>query len=120
MRFLSSILLSATLALSAVVPAVTLAGPVDINTADAGTLARELNGIGPSRAQAIVAYRTQHGPFKTVDDLALVKNIPQKIIDSNRELLQVGGKAAGPRPAAGAKPDARAVAKTDAKAAPAP
>ena len=37
------------------VPALVWAGPVDINTADAATIAKELQGIGLSRAQAIVA-----------------------------------------------------------------
>jgi competence protein ComEA len=91
MRIFSSILVSSGLALAALTAS---AGPVDINTADAATLARELNGVGPARAQAIVAYRNEHGPFKSVDDLRLVKNMPQKVIDSNRELLRMdGGKA---------------------------
>jgi competence protein ComEA len=105
MRFLTSILVS-------LVPFVAWGGPVDINTADASTLARELNGVGPARANAIVAYRTEHGPFKSVDDLRLVKNMPQKIIDNNRELLRVDGVKAG---RSDAKP-ARADSKTEAKA----
>jgi competence protein ComEA len=105
MRILSSILVSSGLILSA---AAAWAGPVDINTADATTLARELNGVGPARAQAIVAYRNEHGPFKSVDDLRLVKNMPQKIIDSNREMLRMDG-AKAPRP--NAKPDAKPEAK---------
>jgi competence protein ComEA len=120
MRFISSLLLSSALIVGACGAPAAWAGPVDINTADASTLARELNGIGPARAQAIVAYRNEHGPFKSVDDLALIKNIPQKVIDSNREFLRVDGKAAAPRAAEGkpaAKPDARA-ARSDAKPAP--
>jgi competence protein ComEA len=110
MRSISLLLLSAGLVLCSFTAT---AGPVDINTADASTLAKELNGVGPARAQAIVAYRNEHGPFKSVDDLALVKNIPRKLIDNNRELLRVdGAKAAAParaeaKPAA-ARPDARA------------
>ena len=119
MRFISSLLACAGLALAAVVPIAAWAGPVDINTADAGTLARELNGIGPSRAQAIVAYRNQHGPFKSVDDLALVKNVPQKVIDSNREFLRVEGgrgtRGEGKPAPADARSDAQAVARADAK-----
>ncbi|MCC6713698.1 MAG: helix-hairpin-helix domain-containing protein, partial [Gammaproteobacteria bacterium] len=46
--------------------------PVDINTADAATLAKELNGVGEAKAQAIVAYREQHGPFQSVEELAMV------------------------------------------------
>jgi competence protein ComEA len=70
-----------------------LAGPVDINTADAATLARELTGIGLKRAQSIVDYRQKHGPFRTVDELRLVKGIGPAAIDKNRESLRVGAKA---------------------------
>lgn len=122
MRTISSMLLSAGLALSC---AIAFAGPVDINTADAGTLARELNGVGPARAQAIVAYRNEHGPFKSVDDLALVKNMPRKVIENNRELLHVEGGKSAPRPDSrpAAKGDTRAARtepKPEAKAAPRP
>jgi competence protein ComEA len=84
-------LTSALSALICLVPLATWAGPVDINTADATTLAKELKGVGPARAQAIIAYRTQNGPFKSPDDLALVKSIPQKVVDENRENIQVEG-----------------------------
>jgi competence protein ComEA len=107
MRFLTSILVSSFVSLG--LPFAAWAGPVDINTADASTLARELNGVGPARAQAIVAYRNEHGPFKSVDDLRLVKNMPQKVIDNNRELLRVDGAKGGPKPAG-------RDAKTEAKA----
>jgi len=113
MRIFSSVLVSSGLVFSALLPLSAVAGPVDINTADATTLARELNGIGPARAQAIVAYRNQHGPFKSVDELALVKNIPQKVIDANREFLRMeGGKA----PRAESRPPAKADASTVARA----
>ena len=46
--------------------------PVDINQADATALT-DLKGIGTKKAEAIVSYRQEHGPFKTVDDL---KNVP--------------------------------------------
>jgi competence protein ComEA len=105
MRFIPSLLLTAVLSGALFAPPA-WAGPVDINTADATTLAKELNGVGPARAQAIVAYRNEHGPFKSVDDLALVKNMPRKVIESNRELLRVegGGKAAARTEAKPAKP----------------
>ncbi len=60
------------------------AGPVNINSADAATLARELKGIGLKRAQSIVDYRAKHGPFKSADELALVKGIGKQAIDRNR------------------------------------
>lgn len=84
------------------VPLAAWAGPVDINTADASTLARELKGIGPARAQAIVAYRTQNGPFKSADDLVLVKSVPQKVVDANRENIRIEGARGGPEAAKGA------------------
>jgi competence protein ComEA len=115
MRVLSSLLLCTGLVLCSLTAA---AGPVDINTADASTLAKELNGVGPARAQAIVAYRNEHGPFKSVDDLALVKNIPRKLIENNRDVLRVGAGPASSRadskpPAT--RPDTRA-ARADQKA----
>lgn len=68
------------------------AGTVDINSADAVTIAKEINGIGPSKAQAIVAYRDQHGPFQSVDDLALVRGIGVKTVVKNRDKLSVGSQ----------------------------
>ncbi len=65
------------------------AGPVNINTADAATLSRELKGIGMKRAQAIVEYRTKHGPFKSADELALVKGIGPAALAKNRELIRI-------------------------------
>lgn len=99
---------SALSVLICLAPLAAWAGPVDINTADAATLAKELNGIGPNRAQAIVAYRTQHGPFKSADDLTLVKNIPQKIVDRNRENIRVDGSRSAQ---AAAKPGEKSTAK---------
>ena len=62
---------------------------VDINSADAATLANALQGIGPAKAEAIVAYREKHGPFKSVDDLVMVKGIGEKTVEMNRESLGV-------------------------------
>ena len=61
------------------------AGSININTADAESLATELNGIGEAKAVAIVEYRTQNGPFKSADDLALVKGIGETTVQKNRE-----------------------------------
>ncbi len=53
--------------------------PVDINHADATQLAT-LKGIGPKKADAIIAYRTKNGSFQTVADLAKVKGIGAKSV----------------------------------------
>jgi len=64
------------------------AGPVDVNTADAKTLARELDGVGLSKAQAIVDYRKANGPYKSAEDLKKVKGLGQKTVDRNRANLR--------------------------------
>lgn len=62
---------------------------VNINTADAATIADKLNGIGLKKAQAIVSFREENGAFKTVDDLLKVKGIGQATVEKNRSLISV-------------------------------
>ncbi len=71
------------------VPALTFAGPVNINTADAETISAELQGVGLSRAQAIVEYRIVNGPFKSADDLIAVKGIGERTLEMNRANILV-------------------------------
>ena len=63
------------------------AAQVNNNTADADTLSSELSGIGQSKAEAIVAYRDQHGPYQQIEDLANVKGIGNSIIEKNKSKL---------------------------------
>lgn len=72
---------------------------VNINTADAAALARELKGIGPAKAEAIVQYRKEHGPFRSIDELALVKGIGPKALDKNRALIRIDTLRKVPSPA---------------------
>lgn len=65
------------------------ADPVNINTANATVLADSIVGVGMGKASAIIDYRTQNGPFKSIDDLLKVKGIGTKTIDANRENLTV-------------------------------
>ncbi len=74
-------------------PTILWAGPVNINTADAGKLAEELDGIGLSRAKAIVEYRETHGKFMTADDLTKVKGVGARILEQNRGNILVEGPA---------------------------
>jgi competence protein ComEA len=60
------------------------AAQVNINTADADTLSTELSGIGQSKAEAIVAYREQHGPYRQLEDLTNVKGIGIATIEKNK------------------------------------
>jgi competence protein ComEA len=70
-------------------PTLALAGPVDVNTADAETISAELKGIGLAKAQAIVDYRKKHGPFRDADDLSLVKGIGERTVELNRSDIKV-------------------------------
>lgn len=56
---------------------------VNINTADAATLARVLKGVGASRAEEIVRYREEHGDFIDVYELANVKGIGERTVEMN-------------------------------------
>jgi competence protein ComEA len=84
-------LVAVALALVLAVPGLLLAAtPVNINQADAATIAKSLDGIGQSKAEAIVAWREAHGPFKKADDLNHVKGIGKATIERNRSAIQLG------------------------------
>jgi competence protein ComEA len=95
-------LLAAVLLALALVGSAFAAGKLDINRATAAELAAAMNGIGAAKAEAIVAYRTENGPFKSIDQLAEVKGIGLKTIEKNRGLIEVGSA----KPAAAATPAA--------------
>jgi len=69
--------------------AATQAATINLNTADAETLTRELAGIGKAKAQAIIAHRDAYGPFSSVDDLLEVKGIGAAILEKNRAKLSL-------------------------------
>lgn len=96
---MSKIFLSAVAALLMHGLAFAAGTPVDINTADAQALASSLNGVGPAKAQAIIDYRDENGPFKSAEDLALVKGIGERTVALNAEMILVSA----PKPGA-AKP----------------
>jgi len=70
-------------------PMLAFGGQVDINTADAETISAELNGIGLSKAKAIVEYRKKHGPFRSPEDLSLVKGIGERTVEKNLSDIKV-------------------------------
>jgi competence protein ComEA len=76
--------------------AAALAGPVNVNTADVATIAKELDGIGKAKAQAIVEYRQKNGPFRSPEDLLKVEGIGQKVLDMNRGNIRLDKAAAAP------------------------
>ena len=65
------------------------AGPVNINTADAPTLAKELDGVGLAKAKAIVEYREKNGLFRSADDLKKVIGIGPATVERNRARIVV-------------------------------
>ncbi|GLQ95963.1 ComEA family DNA-binding protein [Dyella mobilis] len=85
---------------------------VNVNTADAETLAKSLDGVGLSKAKAIVAYREEHGPFKSVDDLTQVKGIGQATLQHNHDAILLSGEGAKAEADAAAKPKRAKKAKS--------
>ena len=69
---------------------------ININTASPEQL-DGLKGIGPTKAQAIVDYRRQHGAFKSIDELQNVPGIGPATLKEIRKDVTVGGAL---RPAA--------------------
>ena len=65
------------------------AEPVNINTADAQALSKNIKGVGLKKAQAIVAYREKNGAFKKIEDLQKVKGIGAKLLEKNSGSLLV-------------------------------
>lgn len=73
-----------------------LASPININTADAKGIADALAGVGLKKAEAIVQYRTEHGPFKTIEELGNVTGMGEKTIEKNKVDILLGDAAAVP------------------------
>jgi competence protein ComEA len=62
---------------------------VSINQADAEALASMLNGVGLKKAEAIVRYREQNGPFSEIDQLQEVPGIGPSLVERNRDRLKM-------------------------------
>jgi competence protein ComEA len=75
---------------------------VNINTATKDELVT-LKGIGPSRAQEIIDYRTKNGPFKTVDDLEKVKGIGPGTMKQIKSQISVSGPTTIDKPSSATK-----------------
>ena len=61
--------------------------PVNVNSAGAEEIAEALKGVGMTKAEAIVSYRSENGQFKHVDELVNVKGIGIRTVDINREYI---------------------------------
>ncbi|MDR0218851.1 MAG: ComEA family DNA-binding protein [Enterobacteriaceae bacterium] len=64
-------------------------GGININTANAEQLAKELNGVGAKKAQAIIEYREKYGPFTAIEQLQEVQGIGPAFIEKNRNKLAI-------------------------------
>ena len=78
------LLLSLLLAFSSPI----MAQEVNINSADAQTIADSLNGVGLKKAEAIIAWRTEHGDFKDLASVENVKGIGPKTLEKNKDNIQ--------------------------------
>lgn len=67
-----------------------ISSPVNINTADAKAISESLLGIGQKKAEAIVKYRTDKGPFKTIQDLVNVDGIGEKTLEKIKADILLG------------------------------
>lgn len=85
MKTISTLAAFAALAVSSI----SLAAPVNINNATAAEIAEALNGVGLSRAQAIVDYRDTNGSFASADEVIYVRGIGESIYQKNRDDILV-------------------------------
>ncbi|MCP4469515.1 MAG: helix-hairpin-helix domain-containing protein [Gammaproteobacteria bacterium] len=72
-----------------VVSSIAAAAPVNINTASASQIAEALNGIGLSKAQAIVDYRVAYGLFSRADEIVFVRGIGESTYENNKSDILV-------------------------------
>ena len=72
-----------------IVSSISMAAPVNINSASAEEMAQALNGIGPSKAQAIVEYRETNGLFNQADEIVYVQGIGDSTYQKNRDDILV-------------------------------
>ena len=63
---------------------IALATPVNINTASTDQIAAALNGVGSTKAQAIVKYRVANGDFSRADQITDVTGIGTVIYEKNK------------------------------------
>ena len=63
-------------------------GRINVNTADAAAL-EGLPGIGQTRAAAIIAFREEHGPFRSISDLMQVQGIGEGILNRIKDRICV-------------------------------
>lgn len=63
------------------------ANRVSLNSANAALLAEHLIGIGPTKAEAIVAWRSENGRFSDIEQLLEIKGIGTATLNKNKHLI---------------------------------
>ena len=89
MKTITTMAALAALVVSSVTSSITMAAPVNINTANASEIAEALNGIGLSKAQAIVDYREAYGLFSRADEIVFVRGIGDSTFENNKSDILV-------------------------------
>ena len=106
MSMIRTLLALLAIAVSSAVQAQVPGGPpmqVNINTADAETIASALSGVGLKKAQAIVEHRENHGRFDAATDLVKVKGIGEATVSRNATKIVVSSD--GQTPEKSTKPE---------------
>jgi competence protein ComEA len=85
MKTITTIAALAAFAISSIASA----APVNINTASASEIADALNGIGLSKAQAIVEYREAYGEFSRADEIVFVRGVGESTFEKNKSDILV-------------------------------
>jgi len=85
-RFVQGLILAT---LSSAVAHLAVAGPVNINTADAEELAAELRGIGPALAAEIIRDREENGRYERPEEITRVRGIGQRVLEDNIDYILV-------------------------------
>ena len=62
---------------------------VNINSDDAATIAEVLDGVGLTKAQAIIAYREANGAFEDASELIKVKGIGERTVSANMDRIEI-------------------------------
>lgn len=76
----------------------TQAAVIDINSASAEELARNLLGVGPAIAKRIISFRETEGYFPTPDSIQLVPGIGEKTFLKNQPFIRASPQSPNPRP----------------------
>lgn len=72
------------------IPALAAGGKVNINKADARTLAGELDGLSQSQAEKIIKHRNKNGPFVGFYELDAIDGIDQDFFVNNYDRMELG------------------------------